>query len=118
MPQFRSTVFALSLLTATVAFAQVKTDRPTPPTRDPHTAGYVAAKELPDGSNAPADVDGNFILGPTHSPAPEMTVKDGVPHGDVYSFTMNSADSKRYPGIAREANTFGTVDPHDPATLV
>ena len=28
--------------------------RPTPPTRDPNTAGYVAAKELPDGANAPA----------------------------------------------------------------
>jgi iron(III)-enterobactin esterase len=119
MPQFRNTVFTLSLLTAsTGAFAQVHTDRPTPPTRDPHTAGYVAAKELPDGSNAPADVNGNFILGPTHSPAPEMTLKDGVPHGDVYSFTMSSADSPRYPGIAREANTFGTVDPHDPAKLV
>ncbi len=23
--------------------------RPTPPTRDPHTPGYVTAKELPDG---------------------------------------------------------------------
>jgi iron(III)-enterobactin esterase len=118
MPQFRSTVFALSLALSSVAVAQVKTDRPTPPTRDPHTAGYVAAKELPDGSNAPADVDGNFILGPTHAPAAEMTVKDGVPHGDVYSFTMNSSDSKRYPGIAREANTFGAVDPNDPAKLL
>ncbi len=27
--------------------------RPTPPTRDPHTPGYVTAKELPDGANAP-----------------------------------------------------------------
>ena len=46
--------------------------RPTPPTRDPHTTGYVAATELADGANAPADKDGNFILGPTHTPAPEM----------------------------------------------
>src|SRR5579871_5877954 len=46
--------------------------RPAPPTRDPHTAGYVQAKELPDGENAPPDADGNFILGPTHKPAPEM----------------------------------------------
>src|SRR4051812_46879667 len=41
-------------------------ERPTPPTRDPHTAGYVAARELPDGSLPPANDDGNFILGPTH----------------------------------------------------
>ena len=31
---------------------------------------------------------------------------------------MNSADSKIYPGIAREPNTFGTPDPADPAKLV
>ena len=31
---------------------------------------------------------------------------------------MNSSDSKIYPGIARDANTFGTVDPADPAKLV
>ena len=48
--------------------------RPTPPTRDPNTPGYVTAKELPDGTVPPPDVDGNFIVGPTHNPAPEMTV--------------------------------------------
>jgi hypothetical protein len=41
--------------------------RPTPPTRDPNTPGYIAAKELPDGANAPVNTDGNFILGPTHN---------------------------------------------------
>jgi len=92
--------------------------RPVPPTRDPHTAGYVDAKELPDGANAPANSDGNFILGPTHPPAAEVSVKAGVPQGTVYEFTMNSADSKIYPGIAREAGTFGTPDPADPAKLV
>src|SRR5437764_5177164 len=92
--------------------------RPTPPTRDPHTPGFVTAKELPDGANAPVKADGNFILGPTHNPAPEMTVQEGVPQGAVYTFTMESADSKIYPGIAREANTFGTADPNDPAKMV
>jgi iron(III)-enterobactin esterase len=66
----------------------------------------------------PADADGNFIIGPTHNPAPEMTVKDGVPQGTVHNFTMNSTDSKIYPGIAREQGTFGTPDPTDPAKLV
>jgi enterochelin esterase-like enzyme len=73
---------------------------------------------LPDGTNPPADADGNFIIGPTHPPAPEMTAQDNVPHGTVSTFTMNSADSKIYPGIARDAGTFGTPDPNDPAKLV
>ena len=87
-----------------------------PPTRDPKQAGYVTAKELADGTNPPTDGDGNFILGPTH-PAPG----DGVyvlTGGSVIEFTMNSADSVIYPGIAREAGTFGTIDPKDPARLV
>src|SRR3954470_24995270 len=92
--------------------------RPTPPTRDSATPGYVTAKELPDGAVPPPDVDGNFIVGPTHNPAPEMTVQDGVPQGTIYNLTMSSADSKIYPGIARDAGTFGTVDPTDPAKLV
>jgi enterochelin esterase family protein len=92
--------------------------RPTPPTRDPHTPGYVRATELPDGTNAPANADGNFILGPTHNPAPESNVQPGVPQGTVLEFTMNSTDSKIFPGIAREAGTFGTPDPADPAKLL
>jgi len=36
-----------------------------------------------------------------------MTVREGVPQGDVYTFTMESADSKIYPGIAREPNSLG-----------
>lgn len=76
--------------------------RPPAPTRDPHTPGYVEAKELPDGEVPPASADGNFIIGPTHKPAPEATVQDGVPHGTIYNFTMESADSKFYPGVARD----------------
>lgn len=93
-------------------------ERPTPPTRDPHTPGYVAAKELADGENPPADIDGNFIIGPTHEPAPEMAAQAGALHGTVVTFTMDSADSKIYPGIAREPNTFGTPDPANPAKLL
>jgi enterochelin esterase-like enzyme len=89
-----------------------------PPTRDPHTPGYVTATELADGANAPPDTDGNFILGPTHHAAPEAAAQDGVPRGTVFEFTMNSTDSKIYPGIAREPHTFGTPDPGDPAKLI
>ncbi len=103
---------------AQVPAAAARPPRQPPPARDPNTPRYVTAKELPDGENAPVKADGNFILGPTHNPAPEMTVQEGVPQGTVYNFTMSSADSKIYPGIGREAGTFGTVDPADPAKLV
>lgn len=92
--------------------------RPRPPTRDPHTTGFVKAKELPDGAVPPANVDGNFIIGPTHAPAPEMAVREGVPKGTVYEFTMQSSDSKFYPGIAREPHTFGAPDSMNPARLI
>ena len=85
--------------------------RPQAPTRDPHTPGYVDAKELPDGQVPPANADGNFIIGPTHNPAPEMAAHEGVPQGKVIEFTMESTDSKIYPGIARGAMT---RDPNDP----
>ena len=92
--------------------------RPPAPARDPNTPGYVTAKDLPDGANAPVKADGNFILGPTHNPAPEMTVQEGVPQGEVFNFTMESTDSKIYPGIAREPGTFARTDPADPAKLI
>ena len=93
-------------------------NRPTPPTRDPHTLGYVTATELPDGANPPANVDGNFILGPTHDSPSAPSAQDATPKGTVVEFTMSSSDSKIYPGIARDPGTFGTPDPADPAKLV
>ncbi len=80
------------------------------PTRDP--------KELPDGSLPSPKEDGNFILGPTHNPAPEMSANEAVPKGDVFEFTMESKDSKIYPGVAREPNTFARPDPADPKKLL
>jgi enterochelin esterase family protein len=92
--------------------------RQSPPTRNPLTPGFVTATELPDGATPPVDADGNFILGPTHNRATEMTVKTNAPQGTVYEFTMSSADSKIYPGIAREPKTFGRTDPADPDKLI
>ena len=92
--------------------------RPTPPTRDPRTPGYVQATELPDGAVPSAEVNGNFIIGATHDTAPEMRVRADIPRGAVHTFTMSSADSKLYPGIARDSGTFGTPDPGNPASLV
>ena len=92
--------------------------RPTPPTRDPRTPGYVQATELPDGAVPSAEVNGNFIIGATHDTAPEMRVRADIPRGAVHTFTMSSADSKLYPGIARDSGTFGTPDPKNPASLI
>ena len=115
--------FLISTAITQVASAQTlpvpaRPPRPPSPTRDAHTPGYVTAKELADSANAPLKEDGNFILGPTHNPAPEMTPQEGVPQGDVFNFTMESGDSKFYPGIAREPNTFGTPDPNDRAKTI
>lgn len=69
------------------------------------------------GANPPLKVDGNFLIGPTYSRAPELSVNTNVPQGRVQQFTMESKDSKFYnPGIAR--NVFGTVDPKNPKTLI
>ena len=110
-------VAAIAVPGQTTAPAQ-HTVWPTPPTRDPHTPGYVSAMELPDGSNAPVNKDGNFILGPTHNPAPEMAAQEGAPKGTIVEFTMNSTESKFYPGIAREPGPLGTPDATDPAKLI
>ncbi len=100
------------------ATAPTKPARPRPPARDPHTPGYVKATELPDGQIPPATANGNFILGPTHPAAPESTANPDVPQGEVIEFSMQSTDSKFYPGIARDPGTFGTPDPKEPARLL
>ncbi len=91
--------------------------RPPNPVRDPHTPGYVKAKELADGTVPSPTENGNFIIGPTHTAAPEMTVRGDVPQGQVFEFTMESKDSKIYPGVARDPATFGP-DPADPTKLI
>ncbi|MEO7215027.1 alpha/beta hydrolase-fold protein [Mucilaginibacter sp.] len=110
----RAIVFGMllgAIWNATPAIAQV-------PIRDPHTPGYVVATELPDGTIPSASANGNFIIGPTHDAAPESIMQDNVPQGTVYRFTIDSKDSKIYPGIAREPKTFGTADPANPAKLI
>jgi enterochelin esterase-like enzyme len=127
MPRSLHVILLVGLLAAaSAAIAQVAAprpapvapQRPTPPTRDPHTPGYVAARELTDGANAAADANGNFILGPTHPPAPESIAQPGVPQGKVIEFNLSSADSKLYPGIARDPGPLGTPDPSDPAKVI
>lgn len=108
--------FLLLISLAANGSANPQTGRPQPPVRDPHTAGFVSAVELPDGTVPPVDRNGNFILGPTHPPAPELTAN--VPRGKVCEFTMRSADSKIYPGIAQDAGTFNRIDPQHPDRML
>ncbi len=42
-----------------------------PPTRDPSNPRYPGATELPDGTLPPVGAEGNFIIGPTHTPPPK-----------------------------------------------
>ncbi len=42
---------------------------------------------------------GTSKSGPQYSNAPELTVKEGVPKGTLHDFTMDSTDSKIYPGL-------------------
>jgi iron(III)-enterobactin esterase len=86
--------------------------------RDPHTPGYVAATELTDGTVPDPKKNGNFILGPTHTLAPELADPNRALDGTVVEFTLNSEDSKYYPGIARDPDSHGTPDPENPARLL
>jgi enterochelin esterase family protein len=49
-----------------------------------------------------ADRQSETTIGPDYADAPELTVKEGVPRGTVKDFTMNSEDSKVYPGIDKK----------------
>jgi len=74
-----------------------------PPIRDPANTGYPRATKLPDGTLPPVGAEGNFIIGPTHRPAPEIVAQDNVPRGTIHTFTVTSGDSVIYnPGIVRD----------------
>ncbi len=73
------------------------------PTRDPANPDYPRATALADQAVPSARADGNFILGPTHTVAPETVRHDGVRGGRVVSITMSSNDSVNYrPGMVRD----------------
>lgn len=66
-------------------------------------------------SAAPPAVD-EITIGPAYTDAPELTVKNGVPRGTVSTFTMHSADSRVYPGIAKDRP--GQTVPYDRTVAV
>ena len=90
----------------------------TPPTRDPQATGHVEATMLVDGSIPPIDVDGNFVVGPTHNDAPEISEEGPLLNGTIHEILLESSESKIFPGIQRKKGTFGTPDPNNPAKLL
>ncbi len=50
--------------------------------------------------------------------APEYSANPNVPKGKVTSFTMNSTDSKIYPGIKRDDPQVGPLDPNNIYTVL
>jgi iron(III)-enterobactin esterase len=115
---------ATLLLVARAVIAQAPAGPPTRPPDGPGApkwrvvgarSGDTALRAAP-GQNPPPGEDGDFLIGPDYHAAPELTAKDGVPKGTVRQFQLDSADSRFYPGVGRDA--FGTVDPGNPRTLV
>ena len=70
--------------------AQAQTSLPTSVIDLTHFAPY-----------APAARDGNFFVNPPYADAPELTPVETTPKGTIYRFTMESTDSKLFPGIAK-----------------
>jgi enterochelin esterase-like enzyme len=70
----------------------------------------VAAYAGPTTNTPSADVDGDFVIGPAYTNAPEMTPNPNAPKGALHEFVMESTDSKLYPGIAKTQP--GTVPYH------
>ena len=126
MQPFRIALLAGCLLVGSIASSQEATlpvpvpvpvpgppARPTPPTRPVDGPGAPLFTAITGaGANAPVDKGGDFVIGPDYAPAPEREPVENIPHGKLQQFTMESKDSKFYPGIARDV--FGTLDPNNP----
>lgn len=97
---------------------------PTRPANGPGAPNWTVVGARPGvselhaaaGVNAPVDQNGDFLIGPDYRPAQELNAARDRAEGTVRQFTLESKDSKFYPGIARDA--FGTVDPNNPKTLI
>ncbi|MEO8076951.1 MAG: alpha/beta hydrolase-fold protein [Acidobacteriota bacterium] len=102
----------LALVYGSVALAQGAPAAPQVGTPPSAAAPAAAPVITPPANTAPPTpkADGEFTIAAPYAPAPELTVKDGVPKGTVKEFVMDSKDSKIYPGIAK--NQPGVVVPY------
>src|SRR5205807_9663061 len=105
-----ATCLICAFLLAGTASAQV-------PVRKFDDPGAPPFKLLKAGENPSLNEDGNFVIGPEYTPAPERKAVEGVPHGKIKQFSIDSKETKLFnPGIARKV--FGKVDPKNPKTLI
>jgi hypothetical protein len=96
-------VGVLALISITVVFAADKGQAPA----------MDLSKYLPYGPKAG---EGDFIISPPWTNAPELTPRAGVPKGTIYHLTMNSEESKIYPGISK--NKPGVITPYKRSVTV
>lgn len=89
-----------------IGFAAVAADFPTRSYKDPGAPPFKVVNQVP------ADREGNFVIGPDY-PAP---VIEKAIAGRLLQFTLESRDSRFYPGVARDDSS--TVDPDNPKTLL
>src|SRR5438876_9583719 len=82
-------VLIVSVLQPQAALAQ-------PPVRRFDDPGAPPFTVLKAGENPPLDVDGNFVIGPEYTPAPERKAVEGVPQGKVKQFTIDSKETKLF----------------------
>ena len=63
--------------------------------------GVIAASSAAasDMAALATDADGDFVIGPDYAGAPETKPSPDVPKGTLYHFTMDSVNSKIYPGL-------------------
>jgi len=59
---------------------------------------------------SPKADEGDFVISPPYSNAPELTPRSDVPKGKVFHIVMDSTDSKIYPGIIKTAP--GKITPY------
>jgi len=84
-----ATFLTFTVLFTETAFAQ-------PPVRKFDDPGSPPFMVLKTGENPPLDADGNFVIGPEYTPAPERKVVEGVPQGKVKQFTIDSKATKLF----------------------
>src|SRR3954449_4710179 len=89
-------------------FLSTQTALAQPPVRRFDDPGSPPFTVLKAGENPPLDVDGNFVIGPEYTSAPERKVAPDVPQGKVKQFTIDSKETRLFnPGVARKV--FGKV---------
>jgi enterochelin esterase-like enzyme len=59
----------------------------------------VSDASAPDATDPGTTGDGDYMVGPTYTNAPELTPRPGVPMGKTTMFVMPSSQSMAYPGL-------------------